>query len=135
MYADDVVIFLTPHQEDLILTGGILEIFAGALGLKTNAAKCMISPIKCDLEATVMLLRHFPGKIDPFPVHYLGIPLGLKKLSKMALQPVSCSTYVDLGDGRKALFWVDRWLQGKSLSEITPCLCAAVGPCIKKQEL
>ena len=65
--------------------------------------------------------------------NYLGIPLGLKKLSKTALQPVSFSTYVDLGDGRKALFWVDRWLQGKSLSEITPCLCAAVGPCIKNE--
>jgi len=36
----------------------------------------------------VSLLTHFPGKIDPFPIHYLGIPLGLRKLSKAALQPL-----------------------------------------------
>ena len=88
LYADDVVIFLTPDQQDLTLTRGILEIFAGASGLKTNAAKCMVSPIQCNLEATVSLLTHFPGKIDPFPIHYLGIPLGLRKLSKAALQPL-----------------------------------------------
>jgi len=33
LYADDVVIFLTPDQQDLTLTRGILEIFAGASGL------------------------------------------------------------------------------------------------------
>ena len=48
----------------------------------------MISPIQCDLEATVNLLTNFPGKIDPFPIHYLGIPLGLRRLSKAALQPL-----------------------------------------------
>ena len=88
MYADDVVIFLSPQQQDLVLTRGILEIFDGASGHRTNMSKCLISPIQCDLEATVMLLTHFPGRIDPFPIHYLGIPLGLKKLSKTALQPL-----------------------------------------------
>ena len=261
MYADDVVIFLSPNQQDLVLTRGILEIFAGASGLKTNLSKCLISPIQCDLEATVMLLTHFPGKIDPFPIHYLGIPLGLKKLSKVALQPlidkvanrlpswkagllnhagrtvlikstlsaipthtalavalspwaIKCidsirrgflwkgaqsakggqcllawprvcrppelgglgiidlqhfgyalrmrwlwlkrtedarpwhelpdekdpiveamfqaSIYVELGNGRKALFWTDRWLQGKSLVDVAPSLCRVIGPRIKK---
>jgi len=37
------------------------------------------------------------------------------------------SIYVELGDGCKAMFWTDRWLQGKSLADIAPCLCAAVG--------
>ena len=77
MYADDVVIFLQSIQQDLILTRGILEIFARASGLKTNEPKCMISPILCGLEATVMLLKYFPSKLDPFPIDYLGIPLGL----------------------------------------------------------
>lgn len=66
----------------------ILKIFAGASGLQTNMSKCMISPIQCDLETTVTLLTHFPGKIDPFPIRYLGIPLGLRKLSKSDLQPL-----------------------------------------------
>ena len=34
------------------------------------------------------LLTHFPGKIDPFPIQYLGIPLGLKRLSKAAMLPL-----------------------------------------------
>ena len=62
MYADDVVLFLTPHQQDLSLSKLIMEIFAGASGLKTNPKKCLISPIQCDLEATVTLLKFFSGK-------------------------------------------------------------------------
>ena len=42
------------------------------------------------------------------------------------------STYIELGDGRKALFWEDRWLQGKSIAEIAPCLYASVGSQVKK---
>ena len=65
-----------------------MEIFAGASGLKTNLTKCLISPIQCDLEASVTLLNHFPGRFDPFPIRYLGIPLALRKLSKADLQPL-----------------------------------------------
>jgi len=42
------------------------------------------------------------------------------------------SIYVELGDGRKALFWTDRWLQGKSLVDVAPSLCRVIGPRIKK---
>ena len=88
MYADDVVIFTSPVQQDLALIKAILQIFAGASGLQTNLEKCHISPIQCNLEATVQLLTHFPGRIDPFPIKYLGIPLGLTSLSKSDLQPL-----------------------------------------------
>lgn len=44
------------------------------------------------------------------------------------------STFMELGDGRKALFWEDRWLQGKGLAEIAPCLYAAVSPRDRKQK-
>ena len=262
LYADDVVVFLSPVEQDLVLTRVILEIFAGASGLKTNLSKCKVSPIQCDLEASVSLLTHFPGKFDPFPICYLGIPLGLSKLCKNALQPlvdkvasrlptwkaglinragrtvlikstlsaipihtamavkispwvIKCidgyrrgflwsgaesakaghcrlawlrvcrptelgglgivdlhrfgyalrlrwlwlkrtddsrswsdlpaetetvveamfqaSIYVEVGNGQKALFWTDRWLQGHSVSDLAPCLSNAVGPRIKKQ--
>lgn len=88
LYADDVVLFLAPRHQDLILTRGILEIFARASGLSTNINKCLISPIQCDLEATVTLMNFFPGKIDPFPITYLGIPLALRKLGNAELQPL-----------------------------------------------
>jgi len=62
MYADDVILFSTPSQQDLIFIKGILEIFARATGLRTNLNKCRISPIQCDLDSTVTLLTYFPGK-------------------------------------------------------------------------
>jgi len=43
------------------------------------------------------------------------------------------SIYVEVGNGHKALFWTDRWLQGQSVSDLAPCLSNAVGPRIKKQ--
>ena len=42
------------------------------------------------------------------------------------------STYFELGDGHKALFWEDRWLEGRALSDIAPNLYTAVGPRTKK---
>ena len=38
------------------------------------------------------------------------------------------SILVEIGDGQKALFWTDKWLQGQSLLDIAPCLCSTVGP-------
>ena len=43
------------------------------------------------------------------------------------------SIYVELGDGCKALFWTDQWLQGQSLLDLAPSLCNAVGARIKGQ--
>jgi len=88
LYADDVVLFSSPAQKDLTLHKSILQIFADATGLKTNLNKCRISPIQCDLQAMVVLLANFPANIDPFPITYLGIPLGIKKLKKKDLQPL-----------------------------------------------
>jgi hypothetical protein len=38
------------------------------------------------------------------------------------------SLSVAVGDGNSALFWKDRWLQGKCIEEIAPCLFNAVRP-------
>lgn len=66
----------------------ILELFGGATGLRTNGSKCLITPIHCDLEDTATLLNFFPGKLAPFPIKYLGIPLATTKLKKSELQPL-----------------------------------------------
>ena len=55
LYADDVVLFSSPAQKDLTLLKSILQIFADATGLKTNLNKCRLSPIQCDLQATVVV--------------------------------------------------------------------------------
>jgi hypothetical protein len=47
VYADNLVIFLSPDGNDLINMRHILELFAGASGLATNVDKCVITPIRC----------------------------------------------------------------------------------------
>jgi hypothetical protein len=42
------------------------------------------------------------------------------------------SVSVEIGNGQHALFWSDRWLQGRCIQEIAPCLFNAVGPRIAK---
>ena len=88
LYADDVILFVTPHEQDLVLARGILELFAADSGLKTNIQKCLICPIQCYLEDTVNLMQHFPSKLSPLPITYLGIPLAARKLKKCELQPL-----------------------------------------------
>jgi hypothetical protein len=52
LYADHVVIFCHPDETDLRAVRGILELFGQASGLRTNFAKCSVSPIACtDAEA------------------------------------------------------------------------------------
>ena len=88
LYADDVILFTAARQQDLVLTRGILEMFAADAGLHTNVDKCLIAPIQCNLESTVTLLSHFPAKLSPLPIKYLGIPLSVGKLRKSDLQPL-----------------------------------------------
>jgi hypothetical protein len=45
LYADDVVIFCHPDESELRTLRGILELFGQASGLRTNFAKCSVSPI------------------------------------------------------------------------------------------
>jgi len=42
------------------------------------------------------------------------------------------SVSVEIGNVQRALFWLDRWLQGKRISELAPCLFNAVGPRVVK---
>lgn len=88
LYADDVVMFLAPTQQDLVAANTILQLFGAASGLRTNADKCLISPIQCDLDRTVTILNFFPGKLQAFPCKYLGIPLSRTRLKKTELQPI-----------------------------------------------
>ena len=65
----------------------VLECFGGASGLRTNMAKCSISPIRCTDEHLAVAAAHFPCAVKEFPCTYLGLPLSYKRLSKASLQP------------------------------------------------
>lgn len=79
MYVDDLVLFLSPIQQDLVVVKAILDAFACASGLHTNDAKCQVTHIRCDETHMETIQRHFPCK-------YLGVPLHIHNLHKCDLQ-------------------------------------------------
>ena len=38
---------------------------------------------------------------------------------------------IEIGDGRRALFWRDRWIQGQTAADIAPLVCELIGNRIK----
>jgi hypothetical protein len=55
------------------------------------------------------------------------------KIEKLVAQMFHFSTMVEIGDGHKTLYWVDRWLDGQSVQELAPCLIRTVGLRIQKR--
>lgn len=37
------------------------------------------------------------------------------------------SVIMQVGDGKRTLFWTDKWLNGDAIVDIAPCLLQAVG--------
>lgn len=82
IYADDLVIFLSPGGNDLRNMRRILDLFAGASGLQTNVDKCVLTPIRCSQTQIDEALMTFPCKVQAFPTTYLGAPLSLSRLPR-----------------------------------------------------
>uniref|UniRef100_A0A8R7V6N6 Reverse transcriptase domain-containing protein n=1 Tax=Triticum urartu TaxID=4572 RepID=A0A8R7V6N6_TRIUA len=78
LYADDVVIFCHPDPADLSAMREILCIFGLASGLKTNFAKCSISPIRCTDAQATDVSASLGCPVAHFPVTYLGLPLAIR---------------------------------------------------------
>jgi hypothetical protein len=88
LYADDAGIFVNPREEDLSAISSILDYFGKASGLVTNMLKTEIFPVRCDDTDLVAILADFPAKIASFPGKYLGLPLHIRRLRKVDLQPL-----------------------------------------------
>jgi hypothetical protein len=52
--------------------------------LAYNLTKCQMAPTRCDTEQLALALTKFPRDVVPFPSKYLGIPLSIAKLPKVA---------------------------------------------------
>jgi hypothetical protein len=88
MYVDDVVTFFRPTYLDLHTCSAIVEDFGMASGLRTNLAKCSLNPICCSPKQ-VELPRGILGcEVVPFPCQYLGLPLSIRKVTTVQLQPM-----------------------------------------------
>ena len=104
IYADDVMIFIKPAEEDIQAVTQILDVFGGATGLHTNLAKSKILPIRCD-GLDMNPLQHAMGcQLATFPCTYLGMPLSDKKLKKNDLQIIIDKL------AKKAASWKGKWI-------------------------
>jgi hypothetical protein len=86
MYADDVILFISPTTADALAIQHILGVFSEASGLKTHLQKCSITPIFGDETVLRDVQEILQCKIDQFPIRYLGLPLSTRKLPKAHFQ-------------------------------------------------
>jgi hypothetical protein len=82
IYADDLVVFLSPNPQDFSCIREILDLFQGVSGLATNLDKCLVSLTRCTEEQMQDVLQVFPCRVSPLPLTYLGAPLCLIKLKR-----------------------------------------------------
>ena len=88
LYADDLVLLVSPTPEDLACVRHILDLFAGASGLLTNYEKCSAILIRCSEEMIGAIQSAFPCVLGSFPCRYLGVPLSLQRLRHADEQPL-----------------------------------------------
>jgi hypothetical protein len=87
-YADDLVLLMSPKEQDLQLLRRIFIIFAGGSRLECNMDKCQMEAIRCDDTQKELAAATFPCQQVEFPLKYLGIPLSTGKLPRSVLQPL-----------------------------------------------
>lgn len=74
IYADDIMLFATPQQEDTAMIKAILETFGEASWLRANLHKSLLLPICCKEEQKEKVKEDTACKISNFPCKYLGLP-------------------------------------------------------------
>ena len=82
LYADEVVMFVVPKAQDMLVVKAALLMFGEASGLFSNLDKSVATPIGCtDLDMS-LVKETLSCKVANFPCRYLGIPLSIYKLRK-----------------------------------------------------
>jgi hypothetical protein len=88
LYANDLVIFLSLENQDLLCVRAIMDAFIGASGLQTNISKCQLTPISCTEDQIARVQQLIPCQLVHFPCHYLGVPFSIYVLKKAGMQPL-----------------------------------------------
>jgi hypothetical protein len=88
LYADDVVVFVSPVETDLLLIKAILDLFFRATDLVANFVKSQAFPICCDERHTDMITELLDCAFASFTCTYLGVPLSSGRLPRAAMQPL-----------------------------------------------
>jgi hypothetical protein len=85
---DDAAIFADPSSRELEHLYKILTFFGECSGLKINISKTELFPIRTDNATVEQLIQNFPRKFCNFLGRYLGLPLHIRKLRKVEVQPL-----------------------------------------------
>lgn len=88
MYADDAAIFLNLVMEEVRELASLLSTFGRASGLVVNVNKSACFPIRCEDLDVPQIMHFFNCPIKNFPCTYLGLPLHLRKLGRVEVQPL-----------------------------------------------
>lgn len=88
LYAEDVVMFLSPNEHDLTLVKSLLDKYGAASGLRANLVKSSVVPIACNEDDVLTVRQNLDCQISSFPCKYLGLPLSTRRLTSADLQPI-----------------------------------------------
>ncbi|KAK1680973.1 hypothetical protein QYE76_041821 [Lolium multiflorum] len=86
LYADDAAIFMAPIQQEISSLAQILRNFGMVTGLLTNFEKSLVAPIRCNDIDLAQVLNGLPTTTTSFPLKYLGLPLGVRRLKRSHFQ-------------------------------------------------
>lgn len=78
----DVVLFVRPWEQDLSAVRQILTLFGEASGLQVKYQKTSATLIRGDDKDEAAVMEHLHCPLAKFPVHYLGLQLALRPLTK-----------------------------------------------------
>ena len=87
-FADDAAIFVNPVSEEVAVVENILDGFGVASGLLTNIEKSAVYPVSCEGLDLQLIMQSFQCPVKAFPCTYLGLPLSLRPLRRIEIQPL-----------------------------------------------
>jgi hypothetical protein len=88
LFADDAAIFLYPVGTEVQVVARILASFGMASGLITNTDKSAVYPIRCEGLQIQQSMEAFSCPIKEFPCKYLGLPLHVRAIRRVDIQPL-----------------------------------------------
>jgi hypothetical protein len=97
LYADDVALFIKPTTGEVAATKAILQVFGEVSGLVVNLTKSQAIPIRCDGISIDTILQPVGLQITTLPCTYLGMPLSLRRLRRIDIQPLIDNIAARLG--------------------------------------
>jgi hypothetical protein len=77
-----VILFIRPTTQEARAVKEILRIFWEASGLKTNLAKCSVTPIFGAEDSIAAIVDILECQVQSFPIKYLGLQLSSTQLPK-----------------------------------------------------